>query len=132
MKKAGLFLRMGFVAIAATILSTAAFAQDNAKKPGRKDVPTRVATPVVKAKVISHQKPAQARQQGVVRAKLDPKLAAQKRGAVASTQQGTGARNCTPKVKANAYSIKRADFNRLPKDRQQFVLNHSDKYTIVD
>ncbi|MBK8876031.1 MAG: hypothetical protein IPN13_19970 [Bacteroidetes bacterium] len=78
MKKAGLFLRMGFVAIAATILSTAAFAQDNAKKPGRKDVPTRVATPVVKAKVISHQKPAQARQQGVVRAKLDPKLAAQK------------------------------------------------------
>jgi hypothetical protein len=132
MKKAGLFLRMGFVAIAAALLSTAAFAQDAAKKPGRKNVEAKVATPVVKAKVLNHGKPTAVRQQGVVHAKLDPKLASQKRGAVKTPIQGSSSRNCTPRSNMKPYSITRANFNRLPKDRQQFVLSHSNKYTIIN
>ena len=132
MKKAGLFLRIGFVAMAATIFSTTAFAQDAAKKAGRKDVPAKTTQPVVKAQVVSHGKQSAAKPTGVVKAKLDPKYATQKRGAVASTTPGNGSRACTPKNNVKAYSITRANFNNLPKDRQQFVLSNLNKYSIVD
>lgn len=132
MKKAKLLLRIGFVALAATIFSTGAFAQDQAKKPGRKDVQTKTVRPTVNAQVINHGNRVTPVQHGVVKAVLDPKLASQKRGAVAATTQGTGARNCSPKNQVKAYSITRKNFNNLPKDRQQFVLSHLEKYSIVD
>ncbi len=132
MKKAGLLLRIGFVALAATIISTGAFAQDHAKKPGRKDVTTSAAKKVVKSPIVNQVKPVAKNHQSVVHAQLNPKLAVQKRGAVVSTTQGTGARACTPKNQAKAYSITRKNFNNLPKDRQEFVMSHLDKYSIVD
>lgn len=132
MKKAGLFLRIGFVAMAAAIFSTTAFAQDAAKKAGRKDVPAKTTQPVVKAQPVNHGKQSPTKPTGVVKAKLDPKYATQKRGAVVSTTSGTGARSCSPKNSVKAYSITRANFNKLPKDRQQFVLSNLDKYSIVD
>lgn len=45
---------------------------------------------------------------------------------------GSPARKCTPAVRQNPYSIKRSVFNKLPANRQAFVLSHPEKYTIID
>ncbi|MBL0343452.1 MAG: hypothetical protein IPP71_22900 [Bacteroidetes bacterium] len=132
MKKAGLLLKIGFVALAATIFNTGAFAQEQAKLPGRKDVPTKNLKPAATVSVVSKGNQSKTTNSGVVKAKLDPKYATQKRGAVVSTTQGSGARSCSPKNQVKAYSITRKNFNNLPKDRQQFVLSHLEKYSIVD
>jgi hypothetical protein len=131
MKKAGLFLRLGMVAMITAALSTVSFAQQAAKKPGQKNAVTRVASPVIKPQVINHGQKVSATK-SVVKPTLNPRLASQKRAAVGATSQGSGARNCTPRSAMKPNSITRANFNKLPKDRQAFVMQHSDKYTIVD
>jgi len=44
----------------------------------------------------------------------------------------SGARHCTPRANNHPYSITRADFNNLPKDRQKFILDNLNKYSIID
>lgn len=41
-------------------------------------------------------------------------------------------RNCVTKQRENPYAITRAEFEKLPPDRQQFILGQSDKYAITD
>ncbi|MFM7053800.1 MAG: hypothetical protein ACKOX7_03575 [Bacteroidota bacterium] len=98
-----------------------AFAQSHSKKPGNKQHPTTV------TEVTQVQNP----ETGPT-AKLDKKLASQKRGAVSSKNQGSSARLCTPLKRENPYSISRADFEKLPADRQRFILENKNKYTILD
>lgn len=97
------------------------FAQSDSKKPGNKQHPT---TAIVGSQT-------QSPETGPT-AKLDKKLASQKRGAVSSNIQGSGARTCTPLKRENPYSISRADFEKLPADRQRFILENKNKYTIID
>jgi hypothetical protein len=100
---------------------SAAFAQTDSKKPGNKQHPT---TAIQSTQVQSPETGPNA--------KLDKKLASQKRGAVASNSHASGARSCTPLKRENPYSISRADFNKLPADRQRFILENKSKYTIID
>ena len=124
MKKAGLFVKLGCVAIAATFWCSAVMAQSAAKYPGRKD------TGPVSAKQAKIERAGQP-QNNVVRAKVDPKLV-KSRGNMNVARPGVAARICTHKPNSNPYAISRANFNKMPLSRQQFVLSHSDKYTIVD
>src|SRR5688572_3264122 len=129
MKKAGQFLKLGFVALAATIFCSSVHAQTNAQGPGRKDE-VKNSTPVVNTRVVN---PGQVRNQGVAKKSVNTKQAANAaRGYSASAQTRNPTRNCTPKSGLKPYAITRANFNKLSKDRQQFVLNNSNKYTIVD
>lgn len=41
-------------------------------------------------------------------------------------------RTCVTKQRDNPYAITRVEFEKLPPDRQQFILDHSDKYAITD
>ena len=128
MKKAGLFVKMGFVALAATFWSCAVMAQSGAKYPGRKDT----GTPSAEQAKILRTEQAQTTQVTVVKSKVDPQLTSKSRGGVTVARTGNPARNCTSKSTLKPYSITRENFNKLPLDRQQFVLSHSEKYTIVD
>ncbi|MFN9596428.1 MAG: hypothetical protein ACK560_06520 [Bacteroidota bacterium] len=98
-----------------------ASAQSDSKKPGNKQHPTTV----------TEGTQVQIPETGP-NAKLDKKLASQKRGAVASNSHASGARSCTPLKRENPYSISRADFQNLPADRQRFILENKSKYTIID
>lgn len=48
------------------------------------------------------------------------------------TSKGSSARLCTPMKRDNPYAISRKDFQKLPADRQRFILENQSKYTIVD
>ncbi len=129
MKKAGLFVKLGFVALAATFWSCAVMAQSGAKYPGRKDTGTLSDAQVKSLRIEQAQT---SNQMSVVKSKVDPRLAAKSRGGVTVARTGNTGRNCTSKSTMKPYSITRENFNKMPLDRQQFVLSHSDKYTIVD
>ncbi len=47
-------------------------------------------------------------------------------------QNNTTSRNCITKEIKEPYSISRTDFNKLPPDRKQFLLQNSNKYSIQD
>ena len=96
-------------------------AQNNEKKPGDK---TNSQTVVDSENL---QLPATGKT-----AALDPKLAAQKRGAISSSSPQDGAKTCTPIFRTNPNSISRKDFEKLPADRQRFILENGDKYSIID
>ena len=128
MKKAGLFVKLGFVALAATFWSCAVMAQSAAKYPGRKDTGTLSDE---QRKSLRKEQEA-SNQMTVVKSKVDPRLASKSRGGVTVAPTGNTGRNCTPTSTMKPYSITRENFNKMPLDRQEFVLSHSDKYTIVD
>ena len=132
MKKAGQFLKLGFVALAATIFCSSVHAQSNAQGPGRKDE-SKNSTPVVNTRVANQGPQKEVKNQGVAKKSVNTKQSANAaRGYTASLHTGNTTRNCTPKSNLKPYSITRASFNKLSKDRQQFVLANSNKYTIVD
>ena len=45
---------------------------------------------------------------------------------------GVGSRKCAPKISENPFGISRKNFLKLPPDRQQFLLENSHRYIIVD
>ena len=126
MKNVGLLLKMGVVAIAAILLTSTSEAQTVIRKGGSQGASSSTVSAPVDKNYHQNYK------SGVVRAILNPNLAVQKRGAVVSTTQGDGSRNCVNKSATRSYSISRANFNKLPADRKKFVLDHSDKYVIAD
>jgi len=128
MIKAGQFLKFGFVALAATFFCSAVYAQSAVQDPGRKDEIKNSTT--VSPKVTSQSPQTSVKNQGVPRKSVNPKQASAARGGAVAT--GNPGRSCTAKSTMKPYSITRANFNKLPKDRQQFVLENSNKYTIVD
>lgn len=120
MKKAGILLKAGFVAIAALAFNSAAYSQAAEVKPGKQSGATIT-------------QPAANQMRGNTMTAVDSKLLLQKQSEVKPVVISTNAeRNCVSKSTMKPYSITRANFNNLPSDRQQFVLSNSDKYTIVD
>jgi hypothetical protein len=127
MKNAGFILKAGFVAMAALVFTSAAYSQDLKNQNGK-----QTETPVQKTGQTTFITPGSNHPVQVVNPTLNPSLAVQKRGAIVSTSQGTGARNCTTAKRSNPYSISRANFEKLPADRKQFILDNQNKYTIID
>ena len=125
MKNARIILKSGIVAFTVFVFCSSGFAQSNKETVKVKSVSV---TPIEKSGHVSQI----GTHQNVQKATLNPKLEAQKRGAVTVANNGNSARNCTTKPKTNPYAMSRSVFNSLPKDRQQYVLEHSDKYTVVD
>lgn len=103
-------------------LSTQSLAQDHYKTPGSK----------LELKSNSDANTLQPAETGSS-GRLDPKIAHQKRGATASDPSAnTNRSKCAVVKKENPYSIKRTDFDKLPADRQRFILENTTKYTIID
>ncbi|MFZ9943233.1 MAG: hypothetical protein ACO3O0_06455 [Bacteroidia bacterium] len=48
------------------------------------------------------------------------------------TSTGSSAKQCTPLNRNNPFAISRKDFQKLPADRQRFILENQSKYTIID
>lgn len=128
MKNAGIILKSGIVAFTALVFCTAGYAQTN--QMSSKEQQTVSVTPIEKSGHISQINNKAG--QNVAKAKLNPNLAAQKRSAIQVSNDGNSARKCTTSPKENPFAISRSVFNTLPSDRQRFVLEHSNKYTIVD
>ena len=128
MNKAGLFLKLGFVAIAATFFCSTVQAQSAAKTPGRKDTGALSAEEI---KIARTANLVATKHAAIVKAKVDPKLVTTRGGAV-TKRSGVATRICTQKHRENMYTITRTTFDKLPADRQQFIKNNSDKYTIID
>lgn len=119
MKKAGILLKAGFVAIAALAFTSAAYSQGAEVKPGQTSGNV-------------HMKPASNQMRGNTVSAVDSKLILQNQSETKAAVVSNPERNCVSKSTMKPYSITRANFNNLPADRKQFVLNNSDKYTIVD
>ena len=117
-------MKLGFAVIATTFWCSSVIAQSTAKYPGRKD-PGSVTIQPEKSR-IKNTTPAT-----VVKSRVDPRLL-KARGGVTVAPTGKTSRNCTSAPVVNPYSITRENFNRLPQGRQQFVLDNSHKYSIVD
>jgi uncharacterized membrane protein len=117
MKKAGTLLKFGFVALATIAFGSAAHSQGAEIKPGQTTGHT-----------VSQQKTGAMR--GTAMTAEQSKVIIQNQEVKVATTNP--ARNCTPHSKMQANSISRKDFNNLPADRKEFVLNNSEKYTIVD
>ncbi len=133
MKNAGFILKAGFVVFAAIAFNSNAYSQVSNQNPGVKQNKNQTEVPVIKSGNVSQTSTGTNQYQNVSHATLNPKYAAQKRGAVVTSNQGSAAaRSCKTAKRSNPYSISRTDFNNLPKDRQQFILDNSKKYTIVD
>lgn len=119
MKKAGILVKAGFVAIAAIAFTSAAYSQGAEIKPGQ---PSGNA----------HVRPASNQLRGNTVTAAESKLILQNQSQNNANIVSKPERNCVSKSTMKPYSITRANFNNLPADRKQFVLNNSDKYTIVD
>ena len=118
MKKTGILLKAGFVALAAIALSSASYSQGAEMKSGSKNTnPAKASTNTLRGSNVSAVQSKQL-------------IMNQKETSAIVTTSTT--KTCTPKALANPYSISRKNFNNLPADRQKFVLNNSNKYTIVD
>lgn len=83
-------------------------AQSSAKTPGNK-------LPAASQTAVTSEKPSS-----------NPRIHARGAGPTA------GARKCTPIRRDNPFAISRKDFEKLPADRQRFLLDNPSKYTIID
>jgi hypothetical protein len=117
MKKAGTLLKVSFVAMATIAFSSAAFAQAAEIKPGKStsQAVTQKSSARGASSVTAEESKVKIKQEN------DAKVIAQ-----------TPERNCVSKSTLPPNSITRKNFDNLPKDRQQFILDNSAKYTIVD
>ncbi len=128
MKKSEVLLKAGIFTIAAFTWFNTAHAQQVVKNPGRKDVAVSKTVPVQKSNTTNQISPVT---NGVAKGTLNSNLAAQKRGAF-TPNNGSAQRNCTTKPNLKPYSITREIFDKLPKDRQEFVMSNPDKYSVID
>ena len=103
------------------LMSASSLAQNHEKTPGNKKIPS--------ASFDSENAQIPATGNTAV---LNPKLATQKRGAISSIPDENSGKACTPLHRENPYSISRKDFDKLPADRQRFLLENRNKYTIIN
>lgn len=102
-------------------MAEVSLAQSHEKTPGNKKIPS------VSVDLDHVQTPASGNT-----AVLNPEMANQKRGAISSNPDEKSGKSCTPQKRENPYSISRKDFNKLPADKQRFLLDNRHKYTIID
>ena len=129
MKKAGKFLKFGLVIFSLSILCSAANAQSGTRSEGKKDVATPVAA---HARIHSDGNTDKSTKSQAAVTPTNSKLNAHSMRPANNAASEKATRNCQPKNINKPYSIKRDNFNKLPKDRQQFVLDNLNKYSIVD
>ena len=122
--KSGIVLKFGFFVIAGALFSISVNAQQagNTQKQDKIKTQSKIeSTQNVHSRTLKTERGYNAASE----VKQDPSSQIDR--------SGSPARNCTPKVaRQNTYSFTRKQFEALPASRQEFVLNHSDKYTIVD
>ena len=129
MKRAGNFLIFGLVIFSVSILCTSTYAQTATGSEGKKDFTSSVATHARTQSGINTNKSTKIQ---IADSQSNSKLNSPPVHSVNNTAAGKGTRNCQPKNVNKPYSITRDNFNKLPKDRQQFVLDNLNKYSIVD
>jgi hypothetical protein len=115
------FLISTSLLLGSLLMAGASQAQNHEKYPGNK----KIASPSLD--VDNAQAPATGNT-----AVLNPEMASQKRGAITATSNENSGKSCTPLQRENPYAISRKDFNKLPIDRQRFLLENGNKYTIID
>ncbi len=129
MKKAGKFLKFGLVIFSISVLCSAAHAQSGTRSEEKKDVGTSVAA---HSRIQSDTNRNKSTKTQSAVTPTNSKLNAPILHSVNNAATGKGSRNCQPKNINKPYSITRENFNKLPKDRQQFVMSNLNIYSIVD
>lgn len=116
MKRQKLLTKAILMMLPVAFCGSVAFAQ-SAKKPGRKDVAA-----VERKNAELQNKVAANSTTGAVTTPV-------KKSAAATTNAN---RPCITSVRKNPYEVTQAMLNKMPKDRQEFVKAHPEKFTIVN
>jgi len=128
MKKTSMLLKTSFAVVALIIFSNTAFSQGTEFKTQQ----IHSETGIVKSNPVSGKNNNPSNLRGGSISPGQAKIIVQQASETGVMPDTKSTRNCTSQSAFPPNSISRKNFNNLPQNRQQFLLNNPGKYTIVD
>lgn len=127
MKKTGIYLKGGLMVAAFSVMGFTASAQSSERTVSGQVSETAVSGQTNETTVVPG-----ASQRGGSMAKEHNSTSAMRKARANSQNAADVSRKCTPNANHKPYSIRKADFDKLPESRKAFVMENLHQYSIVE